>query len=100
MTASNLSAKLLLVALVLLGLYVGKHLLIPLVIALVIWYLLNSLNRLIGRIRVGKKSLPWYLRAVISLVLLVTVTNFITRLVVLNFEAFVNAYPKYHANFV
>jgi AI-2 transport protein TqsA len=100
MTAQNIAYKLLLVALVLLGLYVGQHLLIPLVIALVIWYLLNSLNRLFGRIRIGKKGLPWYVRASFSLAVLVTATNFITRLVVLNFDAFVREYPKYHDNFV
>lgn len=100
MSASILSSRLLLIALVLLGLYLGKDLLIPFVVALVIWYLLNSMNKLISRIRFNKKSLPGYLQLLLSGLILTCLTYFISKLVLVNFDAFVIEYPKYHTNFL
>lgn len=97
---SNLSSRLLLIALILLGLYLGKDLLIPFVVALVIWYLLNSLNKVFSKIRVNKKSLPGYLQLILSGITLTFMTYFISKLVIINFDDFVVEYPKYHTNFL
>ena len=100
MNKSNLSSRLLLIALILLGLYLGKDLLIPFVIALVIWYLLNSLNKLFSRIRINKKSLPGYLLLILSGLTLTLFSYSIAKLVLVNFDNFVVEYPKYHTNFL
>lgn len=100
MNGSTLTSRLLLIAIVLLGLYLGKDLLIPFVVALVIWYLLNSLNKLFSKIRINKKSLPSYLQLILSGLTLTFCTYFISKLVLVNFEAFVVEYPKYYVNFL
>ena len=89
-----------LIALVLVGLYVGKDLLVPFVIALVIWYLLNSLNRLFAKIIRGKSAFAVYVRRSMAAAVLASITYFIAKIVILNFEGFIQQYPKYQANFV
>jgi len=100
MNIASLSSRLLLITLILIGLYLGKDLLIPFVIALVIWYLLNSLNRLFSRIRINKKSLPSYLLLILSGLTLTLFSYFIAKLVLVNFDDFVIEYPKYYTNFL
>ena len=100
MRVASISHQLIILSLVLVGLYVGKELIIPFVIAVVAWYLLNSLGDLVGRIRFGKKAMPRSLQLVIAFVLLVMITFFLTQLVISNYETFAVQYPKYHANFL
>src|SRR5688572_14518609 len=100
MQASATTNKLIVFTLVLVGLYVGQALIVPFVIALVVWYLLNSLGDLFGRIRFRKKSMPRMLQLFLGFVLLIVFSFFITQLVALNFETFVNEYPTYHKNFI
>lgn len=55
-----------LVALVLFLLVVGQTILLPLVIAVVFWYLINLMSEGFGRIRVGDKLLPKTVRYSLS----------------------------------
>lgn len=59
----------LLIALIILGLYIGKDIFIPFVLALLVWYLINSIRKLIARFKVTGKSLPhglqkWFATAI------------------------------------
>ena len=96
MESKNIAYNLLIVGLVLVALYFGKSLIMPLVIAFVIWYLINSLKRLIGRIKIGSSALPWYLQLGITLALVFIVVFSLSKLIASNFEEFVQAYPAYH----
>ncbi|MBI3135393.1 MAG: AI-2E family transporter [Bacteroidetes bacterium] len=100
MRLASISNQLIIIALVLVGLYVGKSLIIPFVVAVVVWYLLNSLANLVGRIRFRKKEMPRVLQLAIAFILFIGLTTFLTQLVISNFEVFTTQYPRYHNNFV
>ncbi len=64
----NFAATFLLLFLTIYILFVGKNLLLPLVIALVFWYIIIRLTALYQRIPLGKKSLPYPLSLTIAII--------------------------------
>lgn len=100
MHTSATTNRLIVFALVLVGLYIGQQLIVPFVIAVVVWYLLNSLGDLFGKIRVRKKSMPRLLQLLLGFILFIVISFFIIKLVVVNFETFTSEYPIYHQNFL
>lgn len=50
--------NILLLALIILGLFIGQNIFIPFVLALLVWYLINSIRKLIARIKIKGKRLP------------------------------------------
>lgn len=87
----------LLVALVLLGLYLGKDILIPLVLAGVVWYLINTIGGHFGRIKIGEKQLiPRWARTTLSVLVVFSVFWFVGRMAVSNLEEFVEVAPEYN----
>lgn len=88
--------NILLVALILMGLYYGKNLLIPLVLATVIWYLINSIGAQIGRIEIRNKRAPKWLRTTLAVLVVFSFFWFVGRLVVANLEEFAEVAPEYN----
>lgn len=99
MKIQSLAYQIFIVAAILVALYIGKDLLVPFVIAVVVWYLLNSLADLFSKIRLRKKPVSRTLQLSLALVLLVVVTFFLSRLVISNYLVFSDTYPVYQQNF-
>ena len=83
---SHPALTLLLIALILFGLYIGQNLLIPLVLGLLFWYLINSLRRLFGKIEIKEKSLPVWSQITASVSVMFSLIWFIVRIVAANLE--------------
>lgn len=100
MQVSSNTNRLIILALVLIGLYIGQHLIVPFVISVVVWYLLNSLGDLFGRVKIRKKAMPRLMQLILGFILFIVVSFFIIQLVISNFETFAIEYPTYHKNFL
>jgi AI-2 transport protein TqsA len=100
MQASGTTNKLIILTLVLFGLYIGQHLIVPFIISVVVWYLLNSLGDLFGKIKIRKKAMPRLLQLMLGFILFVVVSFFIIQLVMSNFETLATEYPRYEHNFI
>ena len=48
--------------------YYGKGVLIPFVLAALIWYILKELRNLISRLKIGKRALPVWVQNILSFV--------------------------------
>ncbi|MEO9533323.1 MAG: AI-2E family transporter [Crocinitomicaceae bacterium] len=83
---SHPALNLLLIALILAGLYIGQNLLIPLVLGLLFWYLINSLRRQIGLIRIANRALPNWLQIFTAASVMFGLIWFIVRIVAANLE--------------
>jgi AI-2 transport protein TqsA len=91
----------LLIGLVLLGLYLGKDLLVPLVLAAVIWYLINTIGAYFGKIKVGDKSfIPRWARTTLAVLVVFSFFWFVGRMAVANLEEFVEVAPEYNERLV
>lgn len=91
----------LITALVVLSFYlliVGQRLLLPLVIALVFWFLINLLANVFSRIKISQYSLPnWSCFALSILCFLGIIWGFV-ELVSMNIDEVVEVAPSYQAN--
>lgn len=62
----KIAAFLIILALVVILLIIGKSLLVPLVVAISIWYLINTLSSLIEKIRISGRSFPHLFAIILS----------------------------------
>ncbi len=87
-----------LVALVFYLLVVGQTILLPLVIAIVFWYLINLLSEGFGRIQPGGKPLPGLVRYILSFLTFFAIIWGIVELIASNIAGVVRVAPVYQAN--
>lgn len=79
-------------------LVVGKDLLIPIAIAVLIWYVLNALAATFGRVRIGGKEAPSWARMTVAILSVVVAIAAFVELVNANIDAVTRAAPTYQAN--
>lgn len=77
---------------------VGQSILLPFVIALFVWYLINALATVSRQIRVGGRSLPASLRFGAAVIILGLLAWLVVTLVVSNIGQVVTAAPGYEQN--
>lgn len=94
----NVAAWMLVTTLAVVFLVVAKSLLIPFVIALVIWYVIVGLNNWIGGFSWIEKYCPSWLSATLSMLVIVLFLVFVGEMIANNAQAMVNALPVYEAN--
>ncbi|NNE67167.1 MAG: AI-2E family transporter [Pyrinomonadaceae bacterium] len=98
MTLSKTASLLLIIAAVATFLLVAKPLLIPFVIALLIWYLINALSHWIGKFDVVERFLPAWAPTVISALFIFVILLSVGGLIIDNARSMVNAGPVYQKN--
>ncbi|WP_020158387.1 AI-2E family transporter [Methylobacter marinus] len=91
---------LLLIVVVLVFLYVGRNLLIPLVVALFIWYLVNVIAISYSSFSVFGKRLPKWLAFILSGTTILLLTQGLVNLITGNVYQVVEAAPQYQENLV
>lgn len=79
-------------------LIVGRSILLPFVIAVFIWHLVNALAEVSRRVRIGGVALPWGVRLAGAIVLLVLLVWMVARLVAGNIGHVLQAAPVYEQN--
>ncbi len=77
---------------------VGRDLLIPIAIAFMIWFLLNALARVFGRLQLGNRRLPPFGAMALSIVAVLAVLVGLINMVADNISAVTQALPVYEAN--
>jgi len=77
---------------------VGNAILLPLVIAVFVWYLINALATATYNLRIRGKALPRSLRFGAAIVILLAVSWLVLNLVVGNINQVVAAVPRYEQN--
>lgn len=87
-----------LVALVFAVLILAKNLIIPMVLALFIWYLINILAEGISTIKFGKLRMPQPVAFAAALVVTLAVFGLLTNLISQSVNEVVRAAPSYQAN--
>lgn len=94
----NVAAWMLATALVVTLLVVAKSLLIPFVIALVVWYVIVGLNNWIASFSVIKKYCPGWLSAALSMLTIVLFLVVVGEMIASNAQSMVNTLPTYEEN--
>lgn len=98
MRSISLAAGLIIAALIIVLLIVGKTFLVPLFLAVVIWYLINAINELVQGIPAIGRFLPDWLSKTIATAMILGVLYLIGILVSDNIRQMVAAAPAYQSN--
>ena len=91
----------LIAALVVLTFYlliVGQRLLLPLVIALVFWYLINMMANSFKRMQLAGKPLPNWTRYTLAILVFVGIIWAVVKLISMNIDGVIQVAPTYQAN--
>jgi AI-2 transport protein TqsA len=80
-------------------LFIGKAIIIPLVIAIIIWYIIIALTGAYKKIGVGSWNIPHWLALIMSLLTFVVLTWVFVGFVNSNVSEVIEAAPKYQAKF-
>ncbi|MBF0431155.1 MAG: AI-2E family transporter [Fibrobacteria bacterium] len=79
-------------------LYIGKKLLIPFVLAVFIWYLINVLTEVYKKIPLGKFKLPASVSFILSIISIFVVITVLIQLITDNISDVVKLAPEYQKN--
>lgn len=98
MTLTKIASLLIIITAVFALLILGKSLLIPVVIAVLIWYLINALGHWLGEFKLFKKYLPDWTKVFISTLIIALILLFVGGLIAENTRGMVNSLPRYEKN--
>ncbi len=98
MNPIKVASALIIVAAVFAILILGKSLIIPFVIAVLVWYIIVSLSHWIGEIKLIKKHLPDWAKTLLSALVIFGVLLIVGGLVADNAQKMIGALPRYQAN--
>lgn len=94
------TASLLLVWLIGYLLYVGRSLLIPVVIAIFIWHLLNTVNVYVKNIPYLGKRMPGWLARLVSLIIFILFLQVVAEIITNNVNEVIEASSRYQENLI
>ena len=86
------------IAAVLALLLLGRDLLIPFAVAIMIWYLINAVARGFGRLPIGGRVMPGWLCLMLSLVTMLIALMIVTQVISTNVAEVSQAAPTYQQN--
>lgn len=95
MKAVRLAAILLIIGLVIYVLMAAQSLLLPLVVAIVIWYFVNSISHYVCKL----KLIPKWLALVISSLVIILLVSLAIEIIELSIESMISKSPKYQTRF-
>jgi len=71
----------------------------PLVIAYLIWFIINQLKRFVGKIKVRGKALPNFITNTLAFLIIFLILLLVAELLIVNIEGIVASMPEYLSNF-
>ncbi len=94
----NIAAAFLILTLVITALAMGRPFLLPLVLALVVWYVIASLRDVMASLRVGNFSLPRWVSLLLSMSIIGSIAYFVVNIVLTSFASLIGDFPTYVAD--
>jgi AI-2 transport protein TqsA len=76
-------------------LVIGRSLVLPFVIALIVWYMINALARVFGKVPIGRWRLPWFVSFTLSLLTIFAVGTIVMDIVTANLAQLAVDAPTY-----
>lgn len=71
----------------------------PIVIAFLIWFIINQLRLSLGKIKIRGKALPSVIRSILAFAIIFLVLYLVVELLIINIEGIVASMPEYLSNF-
>lgn len=98
MRIQNVAYSLIITALVVLLLIVAEPIIVPLVIALLIWFVVKKTRNLIDKIGFIRRYIPRWLKTLVASFVIFNVLLWASQILIYNIEVLSQSYPKYVSN--
>lgn len=98
MKAANIAYSLIIAIGIGFILVIGKTILLPLVLALIIWFLIKALRDFVAGLSIGKKQLPAWIRTTLVFILIFGILGFVGKLLSSNIVKMIEVLPGYEHN--
>lgn len=98
MKLQNVAYSLIITALVILLLIFAEPILVPFVIALLIWFIVKKTRNLIDKVGFAKKYIPKWIKTLVASLFIFSLILFIGRLLVYNINLLSTSYDTYASN--
>lgn len=79
-------------------LVLGRPLLIPLVIAMLLWFIVKQIRFSLDKVGIIKRRIPGWIKYLVSFLIIIGVLNFVVIIVYSNFRHLLETYSKYKEN--
>lgn len=76
----------------------GQQILVPLMFAVLIYFLIRYINKFIDRVPFLEKKIPAWFKNIFSAVIIFSVLGLITQMMINNFEFLIKSIPSYQSN--
>ena len=76
----------------------GQFLLVPFILALLLWVLVRDINHKLDRIKLIKKYFPKWLKSVITSIFILSIMGAISKVLTVNISSLTKNYPLYETN--
>ncbi|NND93454.1 MAG: AI-2E family transporter [Flavobacteriales bacterium] len=86
-----------LIAIVLILVYI-KDIIIPFILALIIWFIIREVQRLIARLKIRGRSLPAWIRGLLSFAIIFGALGLLVNLLAINIQGISKVLPSYEKN--
>ena len=98
MKAANIAYSLIIVIALGFILIIGKSILLPLVVALSIWFLIKAVREFVGKLNIGKKKLPNWIQNSMVLIIIFGLLGLVGKLLSSNIVNMIEVLPTYEEN--
>ena len=94
----NIAYAMLILFAVVFILIIGKSLLIPFVLAWILWFVVRQMRKKIDCFSIMRRYVPLWIKNVVSLLFLLFAVNFIVQIVISNISTLLYSYSEYKNN--
>ncbi len=98
MKASHIAHTLVIIIATAVILIYTRAMLIPFVLAVIIWFMIRQVQRVFGRIKIAGKPLPLWLRGSMAFITIFLVLGLITTMLTKNIQGITEVLPSYEQN--
>lgn len=98
MKAQTTASWFIVISLSIVGLILGKSLLIPFILAFLIWFIVKKFRNMIDKVKFIKNKIPRWLKTGIATIIVFTLSSIVLTVLISSIESIIDSYDAYHNN--
>ena len=98
MKVNNVASSLIIITLILLALFFGQSIIVPFLVALLIWFIVKKTRNMIDKVNFAHKYIPQWLKTGIASLIIFGIVMLLGQLLTSNIEEIAQSYDRYASN--
>lgn len=98
MKVQQVAAWLIIITLIIVGLVLGQSILIPFIIAFLVWFIVKKIRNTIDKVGFIKQKVPRWLKTMLASVVVLSLCSTVLTILIANIESIIESYESYQGN--